>query len=145
MACKTENKQIGEHEYSVTQWPAEKAMLMKFRLTKAFGASITALVSSLPTGKDKTDEAEAKAVSNGIKTLFESSSPEELVSLIKSSVVGVARDGTRITEGSFNEYFSGDDLTEVYKVFIFVLQVNYSNLFKGQLVEGILAKVKESL
>ena len=44
MACKTETKQIGDHEYSVTQWPAEKSMLMKFRLAKAFGASLATIM-----------------------------------------------------------------------------------------------------
>lgn len=147
MACKTETKQIGEHEFSVTQWPADKSMLMKFRLAKAFGASLATLMGSAPTSKNKknTDQEEAKALSEGLSTLFQSNSPEELVALMKNCVVGVACDGKRITESSFNELFSGDDLLEVYKVFVFVLQVNYSNLFKGQLADRFLAKMKENL
>lgn len=146
MACNTETKQIGDHEYSVTQWPADKSMLMKFRLAKAFGASIASLMGSSPS-KDKknTEQEEAKALSEGLSTLFRSNSPEELVALMKNCVVGVACDGKRITESSFNELFSGDDLLEVYKVFVFVLQVNYSNLFKGQLADRFLAKMKENL
>ena len=136
MACKTETKQIGDHEYSVTQWPAEKSMLMKFRIVKAFGASLATLIGTASqtfSEDDKdTDQGEAKALSEGLSILFQSNSPEELVTLMKNSVVGVACDGKRITETSFNELFSGDSLLEVYKVFIFVLQVNYINLFKGQ-------------
>lgn len=145
MACKTESKQFGDHEYSVTQWPADKSMLMKFRLAKAFGAPITSLVGFLPDSKKSKEEKElmeTKAVSDGIKMLFESSSPEELVSLIKECVIGVSRDGTKITPSTYNEYFSGDDLMDIYKIFIFVIQVNYSNLFKGQLLGDPLAKVK---
>ena len=63
MACKTETKQIGDHEYSVTQWPAEKSMLMKFRLAKAFGASLATImgtVSQTPSkGKKNTDQDDA--------------------------------------------------------------------------------------
>lgn len=148
MACKTETKQIGDHEYSVTQWPADKSILMKFRLAKAFGAAITAIMGSASqasTDNKSSDHDDAKALSEGLSTLFQNSSPEELVALMKSCVVGVACDGKRITETSFNEIFSGDDLLEVYKVFIFVLQVNYSNLFKGQLADRFLAKMKDNL
>lgn len=148
MACKTETKQIGDHEYSVTQWSAEKSMLMKFRLAKAFGASLATLMGNSPqTTKNKkpTEQDEALALSEGLSVLFQSNSPEELVALMKNCVVGVACDGKRITESSFNELFSGDELLEVYKVFVFVLQVNYSNLFKGQLADRFLAKMKENL
>lgn len=148
MACKTETKQIGDHEYSVTQWPAEKSMLMKFRLAKAFGASLATLMGSSPKpkkGKEVTEQDEALALSQGLSVLFQSNSPEELVALMKNCVIGTACDGKRITETSFNELFSGDDLLEVYKVFVFVLQVNYSNLFKGQLADRFLAKMKENL
>jgi hypothetical protein len=145
MACRTETKPIGEIEYSVTQWPAEKSMLMKFRLAKVFGATITSIVANLPDSKKNTDQDDAKALSEGFSKMFESNSPEEIVSLMKQCVVGVARDGTRITDTSFNELFSGDDLIEVYKIFMFVLQVNYGNLLKGQLAERLLARAKVNL
>jgi hypothetical protein len=148
MACKTESKQIGDHEYSVTQWPADKSMLMKFRLAKAFGASLVTLMGNSPQGsKDKkvTEQDEALALSEGLSTLFQTNSPEELVALMKNCVIGTACDGKRITDTSFNELFSGDELLEVYKVFIFVLQVNYSNLFKGQLADRFLAKMNQNL
>ena len=147
MACNTENRQIGSREYSVTQWPAEKSMLIKFRLIKVFGASLTCIMGSSTTSKTKgsSEQEEAKALSEGLSTLFANTSPEELLSLFKSCIVGVACNGTRITDSSFNELFSGDDLMDTYKVFAFVLQVNYSNLFKGQLAERFLAKMKETL
>lgn len=148
MTCKTESKQIGDHEYSVTQWPADKSMLMKFRLAKAFGASLATLMGNSPqASKDKkvTEQDETLALSEGLSTLFQSNSPEELVALMKNCVIGTACDGKRITETSFNELFSGDELLEVYKVFVFVLQVNYSNLFKGQLADRFLAKMNQNL
>jgi hypothetical protein len=141
MACRTETKEIGDSEYSVTQWSAEKSMLMKFKLGKTFGTSIAALMRS---SNDKKD-SEAKAFSEIISVFFDNNSPEELVALMKACVLGTACNGKRITDTSFNELFSGDDLVEVYKVFIFVLQVNYSNLFKGQLAENFLAKMKDHL
>lgn len=144
MVCKTETKEIGEHEYSVTQWPAEKSMLMKFKLIKSFGPSITSLMGST-SNDDKSETDEAQALSNSLNALFQTTSPEELVILMKSCVVGVARDGKRITETSFNEFFSGDDMLDIYKIFIFVLQVNYANFMKGQFADKFLATMKENL
>jgi hypothetical protein len=77
--------------------------------------------------------------------LFESNSPEEITALIKTAVIGVACDGTKITETTFNQTFSGDDLMDVYKVFMFVVKVNYGNLLKGQKAEALLARVQGSL
>lgn len=145
MACQTETKQIGEHEFSVTQWPAEKAILMKMRLAKTFGASLASIVANSQGGEKSSDSDDAKALSEGLAMLFQSNTPEEVTALIKESVVGVAMDGTRITETKFNEVFSGENLMDVYKVFMFVVKVNYGNLLKGQRVEGFLAKVQGSM
>lgn len=147
MACSTETKQIGDHEFSVTQWPADKAILMKMKLAKTFGASIGKIASmALQSTKGKTSDAEeAEALSEGISMLFQSNTPEEIMQLIKGCVIGVAMDGTKITETTFNQIFSGDNLMDVYKVFIFVVKVNYGNLLKGQKAEALLAKVADTL
>lgn len=134
MSCKTETKEINDHEYSVTQWPAEKAMLNKMKLIKCFGASF-ALIAA---GND-----DVKVLSDAVAVTFNTSSPEEIVSLIKNCVVGVSRDSKKITETSFTELFSGDDLADIYSVFFFVISVNYSNLFKGRFGETILARVSK--
>ena len=147
MACNTETTQIGDHEFSVTQWPAEKAILMKMKLAKTFGASIGKIASmAFKSSKIKATEGEeAEVLSESISLLFESNSPEEITAFIKTAVIGVACDGTKITETSFNQTFSGDDLMDVYKVFIFVVKVNYGNLLKGQKAKALLAKVQGSL
>jgi hypothetical protein len=135
MACRTESKTIGDHEYSVTQWPAERAMLMKLRVLKIVGPAMAALV-----GKDGVGQ-EADALEHGIHALFSNATPEEIMGLVKESVVGVARDGTKLTNTSFTEHFSGDSLLEVYQVFAFVMQVNYGNFLKGPLAERFLSKM----
>jgi len=147
MSCKTETEQIGDHEVSVTQWPATRAMSVKIRLVKMFGASIALIASNFSNDSKKKDTSsnDAKALSDGLSTLFQNNSPDEVVGLIKECVIGVAYDEKKITSSSFDELFSGDDLMEVYKVFMFVLKVNYSNLMNGQLAERLLAKAKENL
>ena len=144
MGCRTESKMIGEREYSVTQWPATRSMLFKMKLIKTFGATLAIIVGQSSDSKNKPND-DAKALSKGLSVLFETNSPEDVVTLMKDSIIGVACNGTKITSSSFDELFSGDDLLEVYKVFIFILQVNYSNLMKGQLGDRLLTKLKESL
>lgn len=143
MSCNTETKQIGEHEYSVTQWPADKALLMKFRLAKLFGPSITSIISVIGD-KSATDNDQIDAMSNAFTKIFENNTPEDVVAIIKEVVIGVGRDGKRTKESSFNEFFSGEDMLEAYKVFVFVLQVNYSHLMKGQWADKLLAQTKVS-
>lgn len=146
MACKTESKQIGDNEFSVTQWPVDRALITKIKLVKIFGAAFASMATSAeekPSSKAKASEG--KIFSEGLSILFSSSNPEEIAGIIKQSVIGVACNGTRITESTYNELFSGDNMMDLYKVFLFVLQVNYSNLFKGQLADRLLAKVKQNL
>lgn len=147
MSCETENKQIGDHEYAVTQWPAQKALLMKFKLAKMFGPVFSILVPMLPDSKKQKadDQKELEAFASAFEKLFATNSPEELVQLLKDCIVGSFRNGERITETTFDQIFSGDQLNETYKVFIFVVKVNYANLFKGQLADKLLASVKEKL
>lgn len=148
MSCNTESTQIGDREYSATQWPAEKSLLMKFKLVKMFAAPLTLLIDGINLDSDPKAEAkedEAGAISKSLVLMFENSDPEDVVAIIKDVVIGTAVGDTKITHAKFNSLFSGDDLLEAYKVFIFVLKVNYSNLFKGQLAGNLLAKVTGNL
>lgn len=136
MACRTETKVINDHEYSVTQWPVDRSLLTKMRLIKFFGPSLSQLLSL----QDKEAGLKVDVVEKMMTLLFASTTPEDVVDLIKDSVIGVARDGTKITDTSYVEHFSGDEMADVYKIFFFVLKVNYANLLKGQLVGDLLAK-----
>lgn len=132
MSCKTESTQIGNHEYSVTQWPAEKSVLMKFRLAKALGSSLSKIATAL-SSNNVTKEDKMAAFSEGVSELFKNSSPEELSKLIKDCVVNGYCDGTMITETSYNELFSGDSIADLYKVFFFVIKVNYGNFIPARM------------
>lgn len=138
MACKTETKTINDVDYSVTQWPADKAMLMQFKLLKVFGPSLTQLATAVSTTSKSIDSTK---LAESLNQLFVSATPEDIFALLKECILGVARDGSRLTENSFKEIFGPDDLLEIYQVFLFVLKVNYGNFIKGQLVENLLAKV----
>lgn len=138
MSCRTETKEISGREYSVRQWSATRSMLMKMKLLESIGPALAVFADSNSAGSIDY----SKAISN----IFSGSSPEKTVDLIKECILlNVACDDKKITDSKFEELFGGDDLLNVYKVFAFVLQVNYGGFFKGQLAEGLLAKVKEQL
>ena len=140
MSTKIESKTINEREYTVTQWPAEKALLMKFKLTKVIGAPLALLIAASDTG-----DADADTIANSLNALFKNSTPEELTALIKECIVGIMCDKERITSSTFSSLFVGENLLDVYQVLFFIVQVNYGGLFKGQLVENLLAKVPKNL
>jgi len=139
MACETDNLTIEGRQYSVTQWPADKAIVMKLKLIKVIGSAF-ALIADL-----QENDIDGDKFSKAIESLFHNNTPESIAELIKACTVGAACDGSRITESSFNELFSGDKLIEAYQVFFFVIKVNYRNLFKGQVAERYLAKLKNTL
>lgn len=132
MACNTETKTIGEREISVTQWPAEKALLMKLRLMKTIGPAAASFMSM-------SEGAEVEALTDAIEKLFETREPEAVMKLIKDSIEGVAIDSTRLTLTRFNEVFDADSLLDIYQIFFFVLKVNFGNLMKGQFAQKIQA------
>lgn len=143
MSCKTETKEINGVTYTATQWPAEKALLMKLKLLKVLGPSFAKLATLKDkVSDDKTDKVEL--LTDAVQLLFAEASPEEILGLIKTSIIGVSRNGEKLSEAGITTHFSGDDLLDIYKVFIFVIQVNYGNLLKGQWADDLLAKGKQS-
>lgn len=145
MAVKTESTIIDDVEYSVTQWSCEKALTMKFKLTKILGPALAKLAATDSTGGEGNNSQQLAAFGEALQALFMSAEPEEVVKLIKECLVGVARDGKRMTEHSINEFFTGDDLFSIYKVFGFVIKVNFSGFMKGQWADKLLASVKDKL
>jgi len=143
MGCKTETKYIGEREFNVTQWSAEKAFLNQIKLAKIFAGSISTIAGALASlEKEESSDSDkiekgANAFGKGLEQLFLSSNPEEIVAFMKECIIGVACDGTKITNGTFDSTFDADSLSEIYQVFFFVLKVNYSNFIPGQLVDKV--------
>ena len=142
MAIETESKMIGDNEFSVTQWNAEKALLNKLKLIKVLGPSL-ALFASLK--KEHSQEDEVRALSEGLEKVFQNTQPEELVDIIKSFIIGTGCNDKRITDGSFNSIFNECGMLDIYRVFAFVIQVNYSNLLKSRLAGSLLAKAKTAM
>lgn len=140
MSCRTETIEIGERTYSVTQWPAATALKMQLRLMKAFGPGLAALlnVEVAKAGGIPVDE-----LSSAIAKLFESNSVDAMVELLTECIYSAAVNGERINAATFAEIFSGDALGDSYRVFFFVVKVNFGNLIKSQKLKSVLDGLQE--
>lgn len=153
MSCKTETQVIQEIdddgneiavEYSCTQYPALTGALYKIKIIEMFGASLAKIVPAMQS----KDLQQVDALGDGLNTLFKSSSPEKIINLISEMITtgSVSRNGTKIIgKSKIDEFYSGDNLGALYRVFIFVVKVNYAGFFKGKKAQAILAKAEASL
>lgn len=166
MSCKTETtfinqwvdgeilnniQQPGEEkdvEYSCTQYSAKVSAIFKLRVMKVFGSSIKHIIAALPTGTKKVSaQKQIDAIVNAVNALFDSASPDEVIDLIWEmlSTDSTCREGQRLNGALLDQYFSGDNLGSIYKLFIFVLRVNYAGFFKGQRAQEALAVAEKHL
>ncbi len=128
MSTKIETKQIGSHTYSVKQWDATKAMVMKIRLAKYFGGIFEAL-----SGKNESIE---QALLSNLGKILDGVDEVEFIEFIKEVACAATIDGSRMNKSLFDSYFTGD-LTEPYKVAFFVVKVNYEDFLASILNSSV--------
>lgn len=114
---KTEKTNIGDHEYSVRQWDATKAMMMQLKTAKYLGKAISVFAA----GGDVTGN-----LLGHIDEILDGVDEEKFIGFVKSVVCDAIRDGERMVLARFDEYFQGD-VMDAYKVFAFVLKVNFAD------------------
>ena len=122
MACKTETEIINGHTYVCTQLDAERALKAQLKLMRIMGEPIIELLSKMEkNGLD--DEAAMSSFSKLGKNL----DSDEFFKMFVDFTSECMRDGQRV---NFVSDFSGN-LLESWKVFIFVLKVNFKDFFSG--------------
>lgn len=121
---KTEQFTVGDHDYTVTQWNATKAMIMKLKLAKFLGG----LASTVTEHSDNM----ANTMLANIKNILNDVDIEEFVIFIKEVACAASRDGNRMVTARFDEYFNGE-LMEAYEVAFKVLEVNYKDFLASVL------------
>lgn len=115
---KTESFTVGDHEYTVTQWNATKAMIMKLKLTKYLGG----LIENVTQHSDNM----ANTMLANIKNILNDVDIEEFVDFVKEVTCAASRDGSKMVKPRFDEYFNGE-LMEAYEVAFKVLEINYKD------------------
>lgn len=107
----TREKLIDGATYSVTQLPARRALKLKAKLIKTFG--------SFFLGGD----------SNSLTTMLHSLDENQFEALCMEMIQGVRKNGVELNAGTFDLEFAGD-MAGVYKVILFVIEVNFANFFQ---------------
>ena len=115
---KTEQFRVGEHEYSVTQWNATKAMIMKLRLAKYIGG----LAENLAQNNGNI----ANTMLANIQNILKNVNIVEFVDFIAEVACSAIRDNDRMVKARFDEYFNGE-IMEAYEVAFKVIEVNYKD------------------
>lgn len=121
---KTEQFTVGEHSYSITQWNATKAMIMKLKLGKYLGG-LAEDITVNHGNMANTMLANIKKILNGVDI-------EDFVNFIKEVACAASRDGNKMITARFDEYFNGE-LMEAYEVAFKVLEVNYKDFLASVL------------
>lgn len=140
MSTQTATTSINGRDYFVTQMAPTKAILVQLQLSKILGATFGALIPTLGD-KSKADNGERMAaMGTAINALFAAASEAEIVDLISRVVSTASVNGTRI---NVDNDFQGEYLADLYKVFFWVLGVNYSSFFGENGLDGMLEKFKK--
>lgn len=127
MSVKKEKEEINGKTYLCIQWDADTAFEMKFRIAGMISGSLESILSVVGTDSED-DKAQGAAIGSAFNKLFKGNAPKDVLSLLKDVVCSCrivdGKEGTKITQAEFPSLFQGDLLTP-YKIFLFVLKVNY--------------------
>jgi len=135
MACLDETKEINGRTYYVVQMPPTEAIKVQLQLTKIFGDSFGELGSSM----NGDFAGQAQALGAAMSLLFKNSDEDEILALVKKVVSTAKVDGKKIV---IDSDFTGEYLQDIYKVFFWVLGVNFSSFFGESGLNGFLDKFK---
>lgn len=142
MAVNEDSKTINGRQYYVVQMPPTTALLVQLRLVKILGGAVGALAPAL-SSKSGLDGAGRSAVMAGaVGALFANSTEEEVFGLMRDVVQTAKVDGERIL---MDKHFQGQYLADVYKVFFWVLGVNFASFFGEGGLDGLLDSFKAQL
>lgn len=142
MATAEESKTINGRQYYVVQMAPEKAIVLQLRLTKILGGAIGALAPALTKSANLDSTARTAAMAGSVAALFANATEEEVFALIASVVTTAKVDGARIV---INDHFQGEYLGDLYKVFFWVLGVNFSSFFGAGGLDGLLSKFRQAI
>jgi hypothetical protein len=132
----TKEKVIDGHTILVTQYAGRRAFEYKARLFKLMGSSIARLFTG-------TQQFNQEAFAPAVDALIENIEPKALVDFLLELFCSTRIDGKEITGEVFDMEFAGN-MTLMYKILWFTLEVNYGSFFGGAGIGKILSKLKET-
>jgi hypothetical protein len=146
MAIQTHDKRIDDHQVAVTQFDGRYAFKLKMRLLKLIAPIASGTIGGINGGK-LTDLKEVmnstfdfSKIGSSIETLFNSLSEDQAYNLVIDILKTTRVNGKEVyREDCFNDIFSAN-LSLMYKVILFVLEVNYKDLFNMGSIGNLIKK-----
>lgn len=151
MAIETKERKIGDAVYMVTQLPARRALRLKAKLMKLFGASVTQMLLTAlePEEKKRAEMNEVEleqysktsaierykiqdlrktSVVRSVQLLAHGLDDKTFDELCMELVQGIRRNGIEMNGATVDLDFAGN-LTEFFAVVLFMLEVNFGDFF----------------
>lgn len=140
MTVKDENKTINGRQYYVVQMPPSEALVLQLKLTRILGGAIGALAPALSSNAKVDGAGRSAAMAGAMGALFANATEQEVFGLMRDVVTTAKVDGERV---QIDKHFQGEYLSDVYKVFFWVLGVNFASFFGEGGLDGLLAKFQK--
>lgn len=138
MATRDETRTINGRTYYAVQLPPDKALVLQLRLIKILGGAFGQLAPNL-VGSDKANNSvRGAALAGAVGALFANATELEVFGLIREFVTSAKVDGRRIDD--INKEFQGEYLADIYKVFFWLVGLNYASFFGEGGLDGLLTK-----
>lgn len=136
---KKEEKVFNKKKFTLVKLPASESILLKFELINLFGPAIGSLISLF---KDSSNDSEIDLTLLGeaIGSAFTGINPKRAHEMLTQICEYCFVDGKK---QPFDYMFVDSPMTDIYKVFGWVLEVNFSDFFGGKsLLGAIESKMK---
>lgn len=130
----TKNKTIAGRDIMVTQYPGRKSIEIKAKLFKLLGSSLVRLFSG-------TEAFDLSSLSSAIDIFIDKLNPKEFTAFVLELLQSTRIDGKEITDSVFDTEFAGE-MSLMYKILGYTLEVNYGNFFGEAGIGKILTKMK---
>lgn len=137
---KIEERIFSEKEFKVTKLPASQGVLLKFKLVNLFGPAVGSLTSLFTDSKG--DELDYEKLGEIVGEAFANIDPMKAHQMLTSTCEMCFVDGKK---QKFDFMFVDMPMTDIYKVFGWVLEVNFADFFGGKDPLSVIEKKVSSL
>ena len=121
----TEERQIGDHMWTVGQFTASIGLRLWTRLIKLVGPSLGTAAAAFGEGLDT--EFDASILGKAVEELTKKLDENDVLDLVQRLLSQTQIDNRKV---NFDLDFAGNYM-ELLKVLLFVLEVNYKSFFSG--------------
>lgn len=140
-------KRIGEHNFTITQLPARRALRLQAKLLKLIGPCAGVVIEEafkeLKDSKGNVSAITDKSLPRALNVLAGNLDEKQFEALVLDLIPGIRVDGKELTEQLLDVLFAGK-LNQLFLLLKEVLEVNFGDFFQeGSILRGLLAS-KES-